>query len=57
MTQEIKDFFAKFEKDSEKMKEQAGGMINGFGTLFGKVMGKGAPRSPSFPWVAFVFPL
>jgi AhpD family alkylhydroperoxidase len=42
MSQEIKEFFEKFKEDAVKMKEQTPGMINGFGGLFSKVMGKGA---------------
>ena len=42
MSQEIKDFFEKFKNDAAKMKEQTPDMINGFGGLFAKVMGKGA---------------
>jgi AhpD family alkylhydroperoxidase len=42
MSQEIKEFFEKLQKDTVKMKEQAPDMINGFGGLFSKVMGEGA---------------
>ena len=42
MSQEIKDFFEKFKRDTGKMKQQAGDMINGFGTLYSKVMHEGS---------------
>lgn len=42
MSQEIKEFFEKFNKDAGKMKQQAGDMINGFGHLFSKVMQEGS---------------
>ena len=41
MANEIKAFYEKFEKDTAKMKELAGNMMTGFGTLFTKVMGEG----------------
>jgi AhpD family alkylhydroperoxidase len=42
MANETKAFYEKFEKDTTKMKELAGNMMTGFGTLFSKVMGEGA---------------
>ena len=42
MSQEIKEYFEKFKKDTAKMKEQTPDMINGFGGLFSKVMGEGS---------------
>ena len=42
MSHEVKDFFEKFKNDAAKMKEQTPNMINGFSSLFTKVMGKGA---------------
>lgn len=42
MSQEIKEFFEKFNTDSTKMKEQTPNMINGFSHLFSKVMAEGS---------------
>ena len=40
--EETKAFFEKFQGYSEKMKQQTPSITTGFGTLFSKVMGKGA---------------
>lgn len=45
MSQEIKDFFEKFNNDSGKMKEQAPNMMNGFANLFSKTMSEGSIKS------------
>jgi AhpD family alkylhydroperoxidase len=42
MTQEAQDFFTKFKRDAGKMRKQTGDMINGFETLYSKVMHEGA---------------
>jgi len=42
MSAEVKEFFAKFKKDVGKMKELAPETVNGFSSLFGKVMAEGA---------------
>ncbi len=42
MSSDVKEFYQKFAKDSEKMKAQMPEMINGFMAFFGKVMGDGA---------------
>ena len=42
MSEEVREYFAKFEGDLAKMKEHAPSMINGFSGLFGKVMKDGA---------------
>ena len=42
MSKEVKEFFAKFQGDAAKMKEQTPDMINGFSGLFAKVMKDGA---------------
>ena len=42
MSEEIKVFFEKFQKDAAKMKDLTPNMINGFGGLFSRVMGEGA---------------
>ncbi|MBN1972994.1 MAG: carboxymuconolactone decarboxylase family protein [Sedimentisphaerales bacterium] len=45
MSQEIKEYFEKFNTDSAKMKEQAPNMMNGFGNLFSKIMAEGALKT------------
>ena len=40
--EETKEFFQKFQGDTEKMKQQIPSITTGFGTLFSKVMGEGA---------------
>jgi AhpD family alkylhydroperoxidase len=42
MGNEAKEFFEKLQNDVTKMKEQIPDTINGFGSLFGKVMKDGA---------------
>ena len=39
---ETHEFFSKFKKDVTKMKQQTPEMLNGFATLFGKIMTDGA---------------
>lgn len=41
MSEEVKEFYAKFETDTEKMKKLAPGMMTGFGGMFQKIMGEG----------------
>ena len=41
MANESKEFFEKFRNDVAKMKEQASDTVNGFGSLFSKVMKDG----------------
>lgn len=41
MSEEVKEFYAKFETDTEKMKKLAPGMMVGFGGMFQKIMGEG----------------
>lgn len=42
MTNESKEFFEKFKNDVAKMKEEASDTVNGFASLFSKVMKEGA---------------
>jgi len=42
MTGEAKEFFENFKNDVAKMKEQAPDTVNGFATMFGKIMKDGA---------------
>ncbi len=42
MSQEVKEFYEKFNNDMAKMKQQAPDMLTGFGALFSKVMKEGS---------------
>jgi len=42
MTSEAKEFFEKFKNDVAKMKQQAPDTVNGFATMFSKIMKDGA---------------
>ena len=42
MSEEVKKFFANFQGDAAKMKEQTPDMINGFSGLFSKIMKDGS---------------
>jgi AhpD family alkylhydroperoxidase len=42
MASECKEFFDKFKKSVAKMKEQTPDTVNGFATMFGKIMKDGA---------------
>jgi len=41
MASEVKEFFEKFKNDVAKMKEQAPDTVNGFATMFSKIMKDG----------------
>lgn len=42
MSEEVKEFFEKFQDDTAKMKEQTGDVLSGFMGLFGKIMKDGS---------------
>ena len=56
MTQETQDFFSKFKRDTGKMRKQAGDMINGFETLYSKVMQQGSITALEKEFVAVGIP-